>query len=333
MQNGSTRRDLRPGFRRAGLLIPLLLGGSLAPCFAGEASAPLYRWVDEHGEVHYTDSVPSTQSKQGRTKLDEHGLQTESIPAAPTEAELRQAQEAERRQQEEAKRLAEQQAADKRLLERYRTSEEVDLTRDGKLAGIDALIQVKRDLIRANQLKLRKLTARSKDQPLAAEAKDEIAKAESAIREGYAAIIAKEYDKHEVRREFAALSRHYRKLKGLADAAPDRQADEPLALPNLVSCQGADQCNEYWKRALVYVRAQVVKETEILGPGLLIGFQQDEREDRSLTLTWTQESPKKPVQLFFDLQCKNRQTASQVCANLETLKIRDGFRDALTRKD
>lgn len=46
--------------RGAGLALALLGAAVLAPAPAG---AKLYRWVDEHGNVHYSDSPPQGQRR------------------------------------------------------------------------------------------------------------------------------------------------------------------------------------------------------------------------------------------------------------------------------
>ena len=47
------------------LLIPLLLVSALSSVCYGE----LYRWVDQDGKVHYTDSIPPDQVQSGHTEL------------------------------------------------------------------------------------------------------------------------------------------------------------------------------------------------------------------------------------------------------------------------
>ena len=47
------------------------------------ATAGLYRWVDDKGEVHFSDKVPVAASKKAHTKLDKSGSsQKELDPAA-----------------------------------------------------------------------------------------------------------------------------------------------------------------------------------------------------------------------------------------------------------
>jgi len=50
------------------------------------ASAGLYRWVDDKGEVHFSDKVPVAASKKAHTKIEKGGVsQKELDPAAKIE--------------------------------------------------------------------------------------------------------------------------------------------------------------------------------------------------------------------------------------------------------
>jgi len=43
------------------------------------ASAGLYRWVDDKGEVHFSDKVPVAASKKAHTKLDKSGISQKEL--------------------------------------------------------------------------------------------------------------------------------------------------------------------------------------------------------------------------------------------------------------
>ncbi|MFD2113952.1 DUF4124 domain-containing protein [Thiorhodococcus fuscus] len=315
-------------------LIPAL--GALCCSGLALAQGSLYRWVDDSGAVHYTDSVPADESKQGHTKLSEQGVRTEEVAPAPTEAELQKAKEAERLKQEEERRVAARKEADARLLSRYRTAEEVELTRDGKLAGVDALIRVKRDLIRSNQERRLKLETRKKEalqsgKPLPPELENDIAQTESKIRANYAAIIDLERQKDAIRQEFRGILKQYLELRRLPLPTESTDGKTDGGVQNLVACTGMAECGRYWERAMTYVREHSEAKTEILGPGLLIAFQEDDKEERTFTLTWTQAAADRPVHLYLDLQCKNKQTGSLNCIEASANAVEEEFRAAVTQ--
>ena len=299
----------------------------------------LFRWVDEHGEVHYTDQVPAAQADKARARLSEEGVQVEEVPRAPTEEEIQKATELERQKAEEQKRRAAQVAADEKLLKTYSTIEDLELARNGKVAAVDAVIQVKRDGVRVETKRLLDLHAKMNElkktgKPVPEGLMDDAGKSVSRIRQGYAEVVDNEYRKQAIRNEFEDIIAHYRKLRRLPKPEqPQEPAESELKLSILVPCKGEKQCNKYWERANEYVRSHSDVTKEVAGAGLLIAFQQDEREDRSLTLSWTQTAPDRPVHLYLDVQCKTRLTASLYCTNPTIPQIRDGFQTAIVRAD
>ena len=313
--------------------LALILGFGLGTWVGAiQAQPQLYRWVDDKGEVHYTDQVPPAQADKERTRLSEEGVRVETVPRAPTAKELELMKALERQRAEEEKRRAEEHAADLKLVQTYRTIEELELARNGKIAAIEALIQVKRDGVRAETKHLLELHAEQntlerggKSVPM--ELMDKIDLSVIRIREGYADVVENEYRKQAIRNEFDEIVAHYRTLKKLLPAKVEPESE--LRLSILVPCKGEEQCRRYWERAVGYVRSHSDNKKEVAGPGLLIAFQQDEREDRSLTLSWTQAAPDKPVHLYLDVQCKNRLTASLYCTNPTIPQIRDGFHTAV----
>ena len=53
----------------------LLLTGLILAADAG--AAEVYRWVDENGEVHYTQSLPPSFKDKGHDVLNERGIVTD----------------------------------------------------------------------------------------------------------------------------------------------------------------------------------------------------------------------------------------------------------------
>ena len=320
------------------LLFAQVVGLTTSAACAAESGPNLYRWIDDQGNVHYTDQVPPSQSKQGHTRLSEDGLRTDVVPPALTGEELKKADEEQRRKAEENRRREAERVADLRLLQTYRTVDELVLAREGRIAGIEASIRVKRDLLRREQDQLVKSATERRNtvragKPIPDKLGSDIEQSQHKIREGYAAVIGLELDKDSVRQEFATTMQKFKRLKKISDAEPSDKGSDAPPIPNMISCQGMDQCRSLWERASAYLRAHSDKDNEISGGGLLIGFQKDQREDRRLTLSWTQKSPTEPVNIFFDLQCKNRLTASLVCTDPKAIETRETFRSAVLQSN
>ncbi|SDX41619.1 protein of unknown function [Allochromatium warmingii] len=286
----------------------------------------LYRWVDDQGTVHYTDKVPPNQADKARSRLSEQGMVVERVPGKLSAAELEQARAAQR-----------QQAADQQLLRRYRTIEDMELARAGQIAGAEARIQAKRSQMRDQTRTLIALyqdmrSLQQADKPVPIDLMSKIDTAMTTIRDGYSDIITNEQQKQVIQAEFAETLARFRVLRRLPAAPPEPSSGSQADVDTvpLVNCRDQAQCHAYWDRAVEYVRTHSDREFEVLGTGLLIAFQDDERETRTFTVAWAQKAADQPVQIYLDIQCKNRRTASLLCADATIPTMRQGFQAAVT---
>jgi hypothetical protein len=96
-----------------------------------DRGAVAYRWVDEHGVVHYGDTIPPQYARNSKQILNGEGVQIGQIDAEKTPEQL--AKEAHAR----ARRLAQQQH-DYFLLSTYTSVKDIESLRDERLAQIEA---------------------------------------------------------------------------------------------------------------------------------------------------------------------------------------------------
>lgn len=130
----------------------------LAITCTGPAIAGMYKWVDENGEVHYSDRVPPEAVKQERRAINEQGRTTKIYERARTDEEIATA---ERRRQialEERKKAEEQARKDEVLLSTYASEEDMIDVRDGKIESLESLIQLTERRIDSMQRRLQDLT-------------------------------------------------------------------------------------------------------------------------------------------------------------------------------
>jgi hypothetical protein len=315
----------------------LLLSASLTAGWrsGSSAEAQLYRWIDDSGAVHYSDRLPPTQVEQGHTTLNREGVRTEIVAPAPTAEELKRVEELERAQAAAAQQAERDRRAALELLQRFRSVEDLLLTRDGKIAAIDALGQTTRDNIRQALQKRRALHQQQtaprtpKDPPLPLSFAADVAQVEQQIRSGYTTIVTQEFQKAAIYSEYRQMQLRYNALKDKESASTPLPPPPIVQADNLVRCTSSATCQRRWEQALAYVQALPNLRDTITGQGLLLAVQQDEREERQWTLVWIQLPTDAAVSLYLDLNCKNRRTASLICTNQAALQARDGFRKAL----
>lgn len=105
---------------------------------AQAATAQLYRWTDEKGKVHYSDTVPPTDVDRARKEIRSDGTVKKQIDRALTPEERRAA--AIKAAEDEKVRIAkaERERKDKALLVTYATLADFDRVRDRAIAAVDA---------------------------------------------------------------------------------------------------------------------------------------------------------------------------------------------------
>jgi len=115
----------------------ICLGSGVA--FAAGGST--YKWVDEHGVVHYSDHVPNEALTKGGLVLDKQGRPVQKIEA-PLTPEQRNAKEAEDERQRLSRREREDRARrDRALTQSYTTEEDIDIARSRALSTIAAQVR------------------------------------------------------------------------------------------------------------------------------------------------------------------------------------------------
>jgi len=134
------------------LLLPALLGTSTA--FAERT----FKWIDSDGHVHYGNRVPPEYAKQERKVMNKRGRTIQVYEAAKTPEQW----ESEQQLKEEAARnkiIADKQAVhDRSLLATYSSEQDMLLAKNGKVAAVDALLQLTNSRIVSMQERLHILT-------------------------------------------------------------------------------------------------------------------------------------------------------------------------------
>ena len=120
-----------------GALLRVLVFATVSGLMATDAAAQLYRWVDENGRVHYSDTVPPAANERPRAKMRPDGIVIERADRALS-AEERRALAA--RAEETAKERAAAEARarqDRALLDRYTSIAEFDRVAERRLQEAD----------------------------------------------------------------------------------------------------------------------------------------------------------------------------------------------------
>lgn len=154
-----TVRCIREARARSRTAVVVVLGTAVlwTPLGAEE----LYRWTDEDGNVHYSDTLPADRAPDARDIYDRAGRHLEKVDAALSEEE-RELERERRRQEREAEALRRQEAQEQakydRMLRRTYTSvEAVQEARDERLENLEATIELSRSRIARYREELERL--------------------------------------------------------------------------------------------------------------------------------------------------------------------------------
>ena len=139
------------------LLLPALLVASSA---FGER---MYKWVDEDGQVHYSNQLPPEATQRKREVINDQGVTVKVYPAPLTpeeKIEEKQLAELESRKKELAEKRANH---DRSLLATYSSIKDMYPARDAKISAVESLIKLTNSRIISMQNRLLELTDEAAD--------------------------------------------------------------------------------------------------------------------------------------------------------------------------
>ncbi len=148
------------------LLLSVLLVTVALCVFSSQANAgTLYKWVDENGQIRYSDRLPPKQVKKKHQQLNSQGVVLSTKEAAKSDEELAADAEAKRKLEEqkaaEAKVREAQFKLDQVLLLTFSSEEELTLARNNRLEVLDSVIQLINKSILTTQQQLDQLQTRA----------------------------------------------------------------------------------------------------------------------------------------------------------------------------
>ena len=144
------------------ILLPVMLLALTLSAFSKLATAgALYKWIDENGQIRYSDRLPPSQVKKKHQQLNSQGVILTTKEAAKTDEELAAEAEAARKLEEENARQAKlKEAQDKKdqvLLLTFSSEEELGIARDNRIDVLNSVIQLIKKSIDNTQQRLDEL--------------------------------------------------------------------------------------------------------------------------------------------------------------------------------
>ncbi len=132
--------------------------------FSGNIEAKkLYKWVDENGQVHYSDQVPPDQIKKKHEELNQDGVVLEKVDRIKNEDEIRQ-ERAERRRQIESEKLAKEEAHQRKVvIQSYTNEGQITRLKSERIAALERNIELARQSLNFQKTSKEQLLAMAAD--------------------------------------------------------------------------------------------------------------------------------------------------------------------------
>lgn len=192
---------------------PIILAAALS--FA--AHAEVYKWIDENGEVQFSDHIPVEDSQLGHDVLNKQGIVVDTVDSPKTPEELRIIREQEELAEIKRREAEKQAARDKALLKSFTSIEELVNAHEERIGLIDQSILVSKGRIRKQQIELTKLKQRRQsfidrgmETPDWLDENEFLVLEKIAIMEGY--IRDREEEKKELEQEFNKDYNRYKEI-------------------------------------------------------------------------------------------------------------------------
>ncbi|BAO43952.1 DUF4124 domain-containing protein [Thiolapillus brandeum] len=316
----------------------------LLACTSLTAEAKLYKWVDENGNVQYSDKIPPTAVKKSHEQLDKHGLVVEKKERAKTPEEIAEEQRVRKLQLETQRRLEKQRAKDRVLLSTYRSEDDIILARDGKLATYDAQIRITYNNIdrlkdRLAYQKKRAASLERQGKLIPRQLQVSIDNTRREINQNYASILRQEHGKKKIRESYAMDLKRFRELSKLKEENRPRAVESPAntrdetLVKTVLRCEKQAECDKLWKKAKNFVRKHATTPVYVDADHIFIT--QPPRNDKDLSLTLSRlKSKNSPGEIIFlDIQCKKEVATDTWCTRKDALELRNNFRPMLLKKE
>lgn len=320
-------------------LLIMLLGSTLLLTQASlTEAARLYRWVDAEGKVHYSDHIPTEHSRSARSQLNARGLEVDRTDAAKSSEQLARERELAKLRQEQQLLIEKQRAQDLVLLRTFRTEDDIQMARNGKLTAIDSMILIIRSNIRRMKQRLSEIQESAADlelqgsKPSANLIKD-IESTRLQLKESYASIIQKEEEKERIRQDYADDLTRFRNLKNLSAPPEELISDQELTslLDTVVTCPDQASCDRSWGAVEVYVKRHATTRLQMLNDFIIMTATPVHDSDISITASRIVNKEGTGAKLFMDLTCKNSPRGEEFCRTEAVKVIRKGFQPFLTQ--
>lgn len=311
---------------------------TLALILANPATAEMYRWVDDSGNVYYTDRIPPDRINRDRTIMNKHGIEVETIsPDRPEDIARKQLQEKLVSARQDM--LKRRESDDSNLLQQYRSEEEILEKRNQHVRTFDIQIHGVESNIKRIRHKLIALQTeiderQQKGMKTGEDKLQALSQMHDRVTRETARMQSLEERKQEVIEEYIADQQRFRFLKQVSGENSDRISPSTILLTaedlqqsaNLYLCPPDQDCEQQWQQAADYLKTLTDTPVTIMEPDLLLTQEPDNDEQIGLHLIRSPAEANLGTWIFLDLNCRDTRKGYMYCKSDQAERIRDGFK-------
>jgi hypothetical protein len=314
--------------------VSLCLAGLICLLSAQIALAKkMYRWMDEHGNVFFSDQVPPEHAGYRRESLNEKGLVVEVTPQARTREQQAQDRQLEALRKAQEKMIAKQKSHDQVLLSTFRSFEDMQAMLENNMKTLE----IQKNLLQSNLKRLESQLETQQKQAAAHERNgekspkallDRIKSTEAQIQLAQAEIDKQSEKMQQAQAQNAADIERYKFLTGSGASAPAANAEtaqNKLAELGLFSCDSEAQCAKAWAIAHNFINTHASTGADIDNDKLIMSKAPGKDSDLSLSVSRTGDGNGRQ-QLFLDVHCRDTSLGAELCASQKVRDIRSAFR-------
>lgn len=308
-----------------------------------EGGKRFFRWVDERGNVHYSESLPPEQVNRGGKKINEKGMTVETLAGAKTAEQREQEGRLKRLHAGLVRVIGEQAERDEVLMRTFRSVEDIQQTLQGKLTTLDSLMRVvqtnrERQTAQLDALQKKAAGLERNGKSVPEKLKQEIQASHKLILDYGQKLRQHEEQKGLFQTEAQADTTRLSALleqrgKSSLNALVMRLKDISLPPGNpadllvaAMPCTDSATCSAEWKKARTFVELHTPRPHTASSTVL---FSADPTPDQPLGLLVAHVQDGKDSVLFMEVLCEHSSAQEGACASPDAQGLREGFRMTL----
>ena len=302
----------------------------------------VYRWLDEQGDIYFSDQVPPEHIQHSRATLSQTGRVLEVIEQAQSKEQIEQEKRLQELRRQQEKLIASQKVHDKALLSSYHSKEDMLLAIQSKIEVFDK----QKDIFEGNIDRLTEQLKSQQHQIAALEGaaqavpkdlRDDLMLSQTRLEQTQNALRSqlekqeqtKKIDEADVAR-FIFLTQSTKDMPPRAKIPSIKEANEL----GLFYCENDYQCNKAWEIGRNFVNFYSTTEADVYNDKLIMNRPPPKDTDISLSLSKLAIN-EDDYQIFLDIRCRHSLMGELLCASPKIKEIRSSFRsyinDALSR--